>query len=111
MATTYDDLKTALLAQLDTLYPLASNPVFFYELKASIEEYALARAAQNALAGGKLASYSIAGRSFSYRDTSQSARSVQSLSNRLAAWGFSTGGAVSTPIDLRELNESVQTGY
>ena len=106
MATVYDDLKTALLAQLDTLFPLASHPVFYYELKADIEEYATARAAQAALSGGKLSGYSNAGRSFSYRDSSQAGKAAGILSARLACWGFSTGGAASSVIDLTEAGRS-----
>ena len=105
MATT-DNLKAALLAELATVCPVATNPVEYYALALDIDEYCDAKEAMALLASNHLSSRSIAGQSYSYRDAGTAQRAALTLEAKLTRAGLSlrTGGTAT--LDMRNLTRT-----
>ncbi len=107
MGTLHDALKTALNTQLAVLFPSASYPVENAEYAIVIDEYAAARAAQQALSTRPHSSYSTLGVSFGFRDPGGAARTSAQLAVRLARAGFSIDAGTATIHDLRGAHEFI----
>ena len=106
-AATYAAIKTALDAELATLYPAATWPVQNAIYAGMIEEYSNALYAAAKLTERAHDSYSTVGVSFAFRDASSAARAAASLGVKLGRAGFSTD--VGTPViaDIRDIGENI----
>jgi hypothetical protein len=101
MAAT-DALKAALLAELATLCPVATNPVEYAQLALDIDEYCNAKQAAATLALNHLTSRSVAGQSYGYKDGGQAQRAALTMEAKLARAGLSLTAGATTNADMRE---------
>jgi hypothetical protein len=104
MATT-DTLKAALLAEVETVYPVASFAVVNADLRVDVDAYCRAREAELILTQNHLASRSMAGQSFGYRDAGTAQRTAIALAAKLTRAGLSLNVGAATIADMRGVNE------
>jgi len=104
MAAT-DTLRAALVAQLETVCPVASCPVENADLAIDIDAYCKAREAELILTNNHLTNRSLANQTYGYRDPATAQRMALSLAAKLTRAGLSLNVGATETADLRGLGE------